>query len=130
MRAIRLVLTATALASLVAIAPAANAGKPLKDGRGSCHIEDARRWSKLASPPDGAGALAALADGAPAFPVPQNWQTETWFALGDELLLCRSDAPLDAPVRPACAGEWWTFGPARDGRRALTGHDGWVCIAE
>jgi len=90
------------LTSLMAVAPAAQASKPLKDGRGSCDIEDRRRWSKLASPPDEAGALAALANAAPAFPTPQNWQTETW----------------------------WAFGPAHDGRRAITGHDGWVCIAE
>jgi hypothetical protein len=119
-----------ALASLVMITPVANAGKPPNDGRGSCHVEDARRWSKLASPPADAGALAALASAAPAFPTPQNWQTQTWFALDEELLLCRADAPLDAPIHPACAGEWWTFGPMRDGRRAITGHDGWVCIAE
>jgi hypothetical protein len=119
-----------ALASLSTVAPAAHASKPPDDGRRSCHVEDARRWSKLASPPNDAAAMGALAMAAPAFSTPQNWQAETWFALGDELLLCRSDAPLDAPVHPACAGEWWTFGPMRDGRRAITGHDGWVCIAE
>lgn len=119
-----------ALALMNATTPAASATRPSRDGRGSCHIEDGRRWSKLAAAPDDAGVLGVLADAAPAFSVPQTWQTETWFALGDELLLCRADAPLDAPVSPACAGEWWTFGPMRDGRRAITGHDGWVCIAE
>ena len=104
----------TALASLIWITASAHAARPLKDARGSCHIEDVRRWSKLPSSPDDASALRALANAAPAFSTPQNWQTETWFALGDALLLCRSDAPLDAPVHPACAGEWWTFGPMRD----------------
>ncbi len=79
----------------------------------------------LAAPPADADDLAAQAAKAPAFSVPQHWVAETWFALGDAILLCRSDAPL----KRACAGEWWRFEPAPVGGHALADHDSFLCLA-
>jgi hypothetical protein len=95
------------------------------DPRGPCDSPDKRRWQPLPAPPSDADALAALAAAHPSFSVPQHWVAETWFALNESLLLCRSDAPLPR----ACAGEWWRFEPARAGGHALAEHDSFLCLA-
>jgi hypothetical protein len=116
---------AIALAALCASgAPAAP--PPAADERGPCDSPDKRAWRRLPSPPADADALATLATTKPSFSVPQHWVAETWFALGDAILLCRSDAPLTR----ACSGEWWRFEPAAAGGRALADHDSFLCLAE
>jgi hypothetical protein len=121
----RLALTiALALAAVAATEPSA-APRPA-DERGPCDSPDKRPWRRLAAPPADADDLAAQAAKKPAFSVPQHWVAETWFALGEAILLCRSDAPLTR----ACAGEWWRFEPAAGGGRALADHDSFLCLAE
>src|SRR6185437_16157065 len=95
------------------------------DPRGPCDSPDRRPWRPLATPPADAAELAAQAAGKPSFSVPQHWVAETWFGLGDSVLLCRSDAPLAR----ACAGEWWRFEPAPAGGHALADHDSFLCLA-
>ena len=95
------------------------------DPRGPCDSPDKRPWRLLDAPPADAADLAAQAAGKPSFSVPQHWVAEAWFALGDSVLLCRSDAPL----AKACAGEWWRFEPASAGGHVLADHDSFLCLA-
>jgi len=115
---------AVAMAALAAASAPAAAPHPA-DGRGPCDSLDKRAWRPLPSPPTDAAALAAVAAAKPSFSVPQHWVAETWFALGDAILLCRSDAPLPR----ACAGEWWRFEAAPGGGHALADHDSFLCLA-
>jgi hypothetical protein len=114
-----------ALAVLALSAAPAPAARPPLDPRGPCDSPDKRPWRTLAAPPPDADALLALAAANPSFSVPQRWMAETWFGLGDAVLLCRSDAPLPR----ACAGEWWRFEAAPGGGHALAEHDGFLCLA-
>jgi hypothetical protein len=109
----------------LAVCDAAAAPHPVADPRGPCDSPDKRPWRPLATPPPDADDLMAQAAKRPAFSVPQHWVAETWFALGDSILLCRSDAPLPR----ACAGEWWRFAPAPAGGHALAAHDSFLCLA-
>jgi hypothetical protein len=79
----------------------------------------------LEAAPADAESLEAQAAAHPSFSVPQHWVAQTWFGLGDAVLLCRSDAPLPR----ACAGEWWRFEPAPAGRRTLADQDSFLCLA-
>ena len=118
---------ALTLAMAAVVAAGAGSAKPhaAVDPRGPCDSLDKRPWRLLAAPPPDAGELTAQAALKPSFSVPQHWIAETWFALGDALLLCRSDAPLTR----ACAGEWWRFEPAPAGGHALADHDSFLCLA-
>ena len=98
---------------------------PAADQRGPCDSPDKRPWRRLPAPPPDADELSAQAAKHPSFSVPQHWVADTWFGLGDSVLLCRSDAPLPR----ACAGEWWRFEPAPAGGRALADHDSFLCLA-
>ena len=111
--------------TMLALAAAASARPLSPDPRGPCDSPDKRPWRVLAAPPADAADLAAQAASKPSFSVPQHWVAETWFGLGDSVLLCRSDAPLPR----ACAGEWWRFAPAPAGGRALADHDSFLCLA-
>jgi len=121
----RAVVWPLALAMLATCAAAADGGEARRASRGDCASEDPRPWTPMAAPPVDADALRVQADGKPSFSVPQHWAAETWFSLGEAVMLCRSDAPLER----ACAGEWWQFGPSQPAGRPMTGRDSWVCLA-
>jgi hypothetical protein len=124
-RAIRIWTAGLALALVTMSAAPAPAARPPVDPRGPCDSPDKRPWRALATPPPDADALHVLAAANPSFSVPQHWVAETWFGLGDAVLLCRSDAPLPR----ACAGEWWRFEAAASGGHALAEHDSFLCLA-
>jgi hypothetical protein len=113
------------IAAAALLASPAAGGERQADPRGPCASEDHRPWALLAAPPADADALRGQADRMPVFKVPMRWPSETWFRLGDAVMLCRSDAPLGR----SCAGEWWQFGATHAGARDLTARDNWVCIA-
>ena len=115
-----------ALALLALGAAPAPAAHTPADPRGPCDSPDRRPWRLLPAPPADADTLAALAAAHPSFSVPQHWVAQTWFGLGDALLLCRSDAPLSR----ACAGEWWRFEAAPGGSHTLADHDSFLCLAD
>jgi hypothetical protein len=117
---------ALAAAALAAAGAAPAAPHPPPDPRGPCDSPDHRPWRVLPAPPADAADLAAQAATKPSFSVPQHWEAETWFGLGDSVLLCRSDAPLPR----ACAGEWWRFEPTPAGGHALSDHDSFLCLAD
>ena len=114
-----------AAAALAATSVSLAAPQRRVDERGPCDSPDRRPWLRLTAPPADADDLAAQAAKHPAFSVPQHWVAQTWFGLGDSVLLCRSDAPLGR----ACAGEWWRFEPKAGGGHALVDHDGFLCLA-
>ena len=114
-----------ALAAFALSAAPAPAARPPLDPRGPCDSPDKRPWRPTPAPPADADTLGALAAANPSFSVPQHWVAETWFVLGDAVLLCRSDAPLPR----ACAGEWWRFEAALGGGHALAEHDSFLCLA-
>ena len=116
---------AFAAAALAAAGGAVAAPHPPPDPRGPCDSLDKRAWRLLQAAPADADSLAAQAARQPSFSVPQHWVAETWFGLGDSVLLCRSDAPL----AKACAGEWWRFEPAPGGAHTLADHDSFLCLA-
>lgn len=124
-RPIARLLAAAALSGALVAATAAASPRSPADARGPCDSPDKRPWRLLATPPPDAASLMAQAAGKPAFSAPQHWVAQTWFGLGDAILLCRSDAPLPR----ACAGEWWRFEPAPTGGHALADHDGFLCLA-
>lgn len=125
MRSIRIWAAGVALALVAVSAAPAPAARPPIDPRGPCDSPDRRAWRPLPAPPPDAESLAALAAANPSFSVPQHWAAETWFGLGDAILLCRSDAPLPR----ACAGEWWRFEAVAGGGHTLADHDSFLCLA-
>ena len=116
---------AIAAVALAAASAAPAAPHRAADPRGPCDSPDKRPWRLLPAPPADADDLATQAAKQPSFSVPQHWVAEAWFALGDSVLLCRSDALLPR----ACAGEWWRFEPAAGGGHALADHDSFLCLA-
>lgn len=121
----RLALPLLGFALAVSAASARPHQHPPPDPRGPCDSPDKRPWQPLDAPPADADALTAIAAAHPSFSVPQHWVAQTWFGLGDAVLLCRSDAPLPR----ACAGEWWRFEPAGGSGHALADHDSFLCLA-